>query len=320
MKKISNLLGKGSLFHIGDLECMSHGRQLANFLPEDLPTLWADLPNPVKLFFKISFVAICHQINWDYLQLRIYKKIIIESSDPLETVYSITPRMMSEWLSDYPKPDRVKATERARLLRNVAIVVKNEFHGNLDYFYEAVSGWSLEHDEFERNMNVFEAYKSDPLRKKTNVLSHEIVTEKIYSIKGIKNLKPAIDYHIMRTYLRTGRVVPRDPELFRFFTGAPNPRTYIVSELRKSVSEALVLTAHYAGLNIAQTNFIEWQIGRSICTNQNPACSSDREVLLPESIKLLTIDRCPYIETCVAKNLFKELIELEEPVFTSTHF
>lgn len=320
MKRISSLLGKGSLFDISNIECMSHAQQISNFKPEHSSVLWQDLSAPSKLFFKIAFISICHQINWDYLQDKLYQKIFTANTNPLQTVGAITPSKLAEWLADYPKKDRIRASERARLLRNVAVVVNEQFSGSLDRLYLEISGWSLEHSQFEKNMDIFEAYQSDPLRKKTNVLSHEVVTEKIYKIIGVDHLKPAVDYHIMRNYLRSGRVIPKDPELIKFFTGTPNPRTYIVSELRKSVSEALILTSHYAGLNIAETNFIEWQIGRSICTNHTPACLTRETQNLPRSIQALTTDRCPYIETCMAKNLLTEFIELEEPIFISSHF
>jgi hypothetical protein len=320
MKTINDVLSSGALFEIDDIACMSHALKIKDYSPTETAEPWHVLPTELRLFLKVAFISICHQINWDYLQKTIYEKIALSHDDPLDLVSRITSKTIEEWLSDYPKKDRVRAKERAKLIRNVGQTINSNFKGDLKYFYMTLSESSLKNKEFELVMDNFEAYGQDPLKKKTNVLSHDICTEQIFKIKDEDYLQPAIDYHIMRIYLRTGRVVPKDKALFKYFTGTPNPRGTIISQLRNAVGEALRMTAHYSNLNIAQTNFIEWQLGRSICTNSEPACKNSREISLPNSISKLIRDRCPYIEECAANNLMMELINFEEPLYISTRY
>ncbi|WP_162886060.1 hypothetical protein, partial [Pseudomonas syringae] len=238
----------------------------------------------------------------------------------LVAVNNITATTIEEWLHDYPKRDRIRAKERARLIRDIAQKIIEHYDADLKLFYNTLSNSSLKGKEFEKIMDLFESYRQDPLRKKTNVLSHEIVTEQIFKIKDIDHLQPAIDYHIMRIYLRTGRVVPKNKEIHKYLMGAPNPRAYIVSQLRKTVGEALKLTSHYANLDIAQTNFIEWQLGRSICTNTEPACKTKKTYPVPDAIYRLINDRCPYINECLANTLMVDFIKFEEPLFISSNY
>ena len=84
----------------------------------------------------------------------------------------------------------------------------------------------------------------------------------------MENIKPAIDYHVMRLYLRTGKVI------FEQLKGLPRPRARLVRLLRSTVAEALRLTANYSKLTIPDVNYIEWQLGRNICINEQPLCAA----------------------------------------------
>lgn len=318
MKSTNSILGKGQIFDIDPIACMQHAYAIKNFIPEDIIEPWHQHAPEDQLLFKVAFISICHQFNWDFLQTRLYEKIFSSASPLLETIENITPSTISEWLHDYPKKERIHAIERAKLIRNVASVITENFNGSPKEFYDTLSQSSLGRKEFQDIMDLFDAYKKDPLKKKTNVLSHEITSERIFRIEDEGNLEPAVDYHIIRIYLRTGRVLAKDEELYKYFKGTPNPRGYIVSQLRKTVSDALKLTAHYANLNIAQVNFIEWQLGRSTCTNKTPRCALPPPNNAPTSIKKLFDSKCPYADCCTALTQMKEFIEFEEPLFFST--
>lgn len=320
MKSTSSVLGRGKIFDIDAIACMQHAHKISSFSPIPLREQWHKQPLEDQLLFKIAFISICHQINWDYLQNKLYENLFSPRVSLLETIDGITSSTISSWLSDYPKKERVRAAERAKLIRNIATTVKAKFDGSPLKLYETLSTSTLQNKKFEEVMNSFEAYRKDPLKKKTNVLSHEITTEQIYTIPDLDFLEPAVDYHIMRIYLRTGRVIPKDESLFKYFKGTPNPRGYIVDQLRKTVSEAIKLTAHYANLNIAQINYIEWQLGRSTCTNENPRCQLPPPNDLPTSILSLFHGQCPFSEHCTAHTRIKEFIEFEEPLFVSTHY
>lgn len=310
----------GHPFDIAPLACMQQAEQIKSYKKGKTLEPWSKYPPEIKLLFKVAFISICHQINWDYLQNKLFEKLLKTSDNPLSVIAEITTSTIHEWLADYNKKDRIRAAERARLIRNIASTIKEHFNNNPLQFFIKLSQASIGGGEFEKIMDLFEAYKKDPLKKKTNVLTHEICSEKIYQIIDEHNIEPAVDYHIIRLYLRSGRVVPRDTSLFKYFQGAPNPRNYLVTQLRKTVSEAVKLTAHYAKLNIAQVNFIEWQLGRSVCTNITPACQDNRKIVTDPSILKLISKRCPYIDSCTAIHNMEELISFEEPIFISSHY
>lgn len=320
MKTTNSVLGRGKIFDVDPMACMQHAFKLRSFIPDEIKEPWHAHTPAEQLLFKVAFISICHQFNWDFLQNRLYEKLFSSTAPLLSTIESITANTINSWLSDYPKKERIRAAERAKLIRNVATVINKNFEGDANNFYLHLSRCSINNKEFEETLNAFEAYQKDPLKKKTNVLSHEITTEHIFKIPDEENLEPAIDYHIIRIYLRTGRIIAKDKELFKYFTGTPNPREYIVSQVRKAVSEAVKLTAHYANLNVAQVNFIEWQLGRSTCTNETPRCELPPKVGVPKSIENLFKPQCPFIDCCTAFTQLNEFIEFEEPLFFSTHY
>lgn len=320
MKKLNDLLGSGDLFSVDMFACMSHAETLKNHKQTIQKQPWNIYPAEIQLIFKVAFISICHQINWDYLQHTLAQKILTNEADILDILQNVSAKKISCWLEDYPRKERVRAQERATLIKDVGIKIASEFNSDLKLFYSQVSNATLAGNQFEKIMDTFEAYRKDPLKKKTNVLTHDLTTEKIIDFRDKENLKPAVDYHIIRTYLRTGRVIPKDTELFKFFKGAPNPRNYIIKKLRETVSEAVMLTAHYAGINVAEINYIEWQIGRNACTNKDPICKNERPNNLPLSIKKLSLSACPYEKECLAFNRIEEFIEFEEPIFITSHY
>lgn len=318
MKKLNDLLGSGDLFSVDPFACMAHAETLKKHKLKTPKEHWNSYSPEVQLLFKTAFISICHQINWDYLQHTLSQKILTNDADTLDILQSVSAKTISSWLEDYPKKERIRAQERAFLIRDVGKKIATNFDSDLQEFYKTLSNATLGNNQFEKTMDIFEAYRKDPLKKKTNVLTHDLTTENIIQFRDQENLKPAVDYHIIRTYLRTGRVIPKDKALFKFFKGAPNPRNYITKKLRETVNEAVKLTAHYAGINVAEVNYIEWQIGRNACTNKEPICQNKRTNHLPFSIKKLAPTACPYEKECLAFNKMEEFIEFEEPIFITS--
>ncbi|BEH15619.1 hypothetical protein [Marinobacter shengliensis] len=314
MKKIEDLLSK-ELFKIDPISCMEHAKVLRTYTRpiEALP--WSSEDKPDQLIFKVAFISVCHQFNWDFLQSQIAEDLFKNRENILERLQVITAADVSDLLKDYPKQQRVRAKERAKLLRDIGTQIKNIF-GDKFNFYQEISKTKFSDGSFHKTFDTFIAYSEDPLRKKTNILSHELVKESIIRFEDEEFVKPAIDYHIMRVYLRTGRVVPTDPAIFQQLGKTPNPRGTLVRILRESVSEAEELTAFYAGINVADLNYIEWQVARSICTNINPGCTAT-VIGVPDDVKKLCSQGCPYNSFCTAFNFDKRFIELEEPKFIS---
>jgi hypothetical protein len=333
MASLEQILSTGKSFTVDDMACMEHADVLKKYERPVEVFLWSSMPKEIQLTFKVAFISICHQFNWDYMQDTLAKNLLNQDRDIVDILIGLKSTDIDTWLKDYPKKERIRAKERAGILRNVGQVLKEQYGGDLDLFYKKCNGTNIGDEEsntaaeFHQIMDQFLGYRTDSLRKKTNVLTHDLYKEAIIDFADEKNVRPAVDYHIMRTYVRTGRVVPIDPILFRYLEGAPNPRGSLVRQLRKAVSEAEKLTAFYAGLNVADVNYIEWQIGRSICENKDPLCvSENKSFITAEDIYPLCSGSCPFINNCRSYNDysgFKDLsqfISFEEPKYISTNY
>lgn len=321
MKTPEQILSQGPPFMVDPSVCMQHAEVIKAYRRPVETHYWSSSPLHVQLGFKVAFISICHQFNWDFMQDTLAKNILGFGEDLPEKLSVVSSKNISEWLKDYPKQERVRSAERAKLLRNVGEVLCKKYDGNLAKFHDECSSVELENGGFHRLMNGFVGYSTDVLQKKTNVLSHDLVKEGIVQFKDEQHIKPAIDYHIMRLYLRTGRVVAADTGVYRFLRGAPNPRTSLVKNLRKTVSEAEELVAYYSGLNVADVNYIEWQIGRSICLNAKPLCVIDNSVInIAADVGVLCSGGCPYVSTCSAKNRDAEFLDFEEPNYVSSDY
>lgn len=315
MKAIENILATNKAFLIDEMACMQHAKVIKNYLPTFLSTAWEAYPKDVQLGFKVAFISVCHQFNWDFLQKCLSENLLGSSYPLVYVLQNIRSIDLEDWLQDYPKKERIQAKMRAKILRDIGNTFARKFDSNLTIFHDTCSKAKLGDKTFEKLMDNFPAYKSDSLRKKTNVLSHDLIKEKIVIFEDPKEAEPAVDYHIMRLYLRTGRVVPTDKALFRFIEGSPNPRGSLVRQLRESTSKAVKLTAFYSDLNVADVNYIEWQIGRSICLNINPACKNHNfsTAELASDIIPLCRNQCPYINDCLSANTDPRFINFEEP-------
>ncbi len=321
MKTIEQVLSSGRAFYVDEIACMDHARVIHSYQrPVELFD-WSGEPKHIQFAFKVAFISVCHQFNWDYLQSSISKYLLGDPTDIVNKLRNTKSTSIDELLKDYPKQERVRSKERAALLRDVGNVINLDFGGCLQRFYEKASSLSIQNGDFHSFMDRFEGYRTDSLRKKTNVLTHDLLKEGIVGFRPNEDVLPAIDYHIMRLYLRTGRVIPSDKVVFKFLTGSPNPRGALVKSLREAVSEAEVLTAYYSGLSVADVNYIEWQVGRSICLNDDPFC--DREIIgkaLPDDIASICSNHCPYSESCLAFNTDRRFILFEEPDYISTNY
>ena len=321
MKRIEHLIAGGKCFHIDPSACMQHAESIRLFKPSQEVHAWSHLPKSTQLVFKVAFISICHQMNWDFLQDALARNLLSNNANILENLSNVSPMDISAWLGNYPKKERIRAKERAHLLRDVFQVLATEFNSDPDYFYQNCAEAQLGNNGFHALLDKFESYRTDPLRKKTNVLTHDLYKEKIVNFSDSQNIEPAVDYHIMRLYLRTGRVVPADESIFSFLEGEPKPRGSLVRQLRRQVSEAAKLTAYYANLNVAEVNYIEWQIGRSICHNKQPECQkTEGEILVAKDVRKLFTGRCPYMSSCLSYNQLPRFIDFEEPIYISKHY
>ena len=320
MTRIEALLAKPGIFRVDPTACMLHAERIRNFQAIVHSGKWSLAPKSIQLAFKTVFISICHQFNWDFLQSALADYFFDGNVLSADVLCGLRASDVANILAEYPKKDRIRSQERARILRNIGEVIRDDFNGDWDLFYATCENSQLGTGEFHKIFDRFDGYRSDPLRKKTNVLSHDLFQEKILTFNDSKNIHPAVDYHIMRVYLRTGRVIPIDQSVFPFIQGAPNPRGTLVRALRSAVSDAEKLTAFYSGVSIPALNYLEWQIGREICLNGDPRCTLGPSKPCAEDIYQFCGDQCPYVDVCLSKTLLPSFLSFEEPNYVSTDY
>jgi hypothetical protein len=236
-------------------------------------------------------------MNWDFLSERLSPLFDAKGRDA-RVLSTTTAREVDAWLAGYHRPERIKPKERAALLRDVGATIVREFKGNAVSLLKGAGRRLHGHDGFMERLDRFQAFREDPLRKKSSVLVHEIVRDGIANFEDSSQIAPAIDYHIMRLYLRSGRVVPLHPETLDLLKKDSAPRPRLVKLLREVVSEAVSLTAFYAAMSIPEVNSLEWQIGRDVCDRGRPNCSGGNFSIAARFG--LASDGCPYAGFCRA--------------------
>lgn len=312
---MSRLYSKNPI-EIDLMACSSAGDVLSSYVAEVSETAWSNWSIEDKFTFKLVFIAICHNINWNYLQNTLAEKFIEDpfrlSTNFLEKVNATT---FKKWLSNYDKPDRIRAKERAALIRDIGFVLNNKFSGKAFNIYLRSDGTLYGSRGLHSLLNEFKAYSSDPLRKKANVLIHDLMRENIVSFPDIDLIEPAVEYHIMRLYERTGRVYSRKEELRAALTEGEPLTPWFIKVVRQKVAEALSYTAGVAKKTVPDVNYIEWQIARIICKANIPNCIAEKDSSneLPEDIRRIFRGSCPYIKFCYAF-AHPEDLELREPI------
>ncbi|MCF4123880.1 hypothetical protein [Methylobacterium sp. SyP6R] len=310
MRRDRPLLDKalnGSAFGVDPVSCVAAARILVgiraahqNFeLRRDYQT---------EILFRLSLGAICHQINWDFISKHLG---LAFDEEGISAAYlaNVTARDISRWFGTYHRPERLRAQERASLLRDLGTSLLRIWNGDIAKMLDDTEFNIQGSRGFLAQLDKFEAFREDPLRKKSNVIVHDLVRDKLVPFKDENSISPAIDYHIMRMYLRNGRVYPLHHETMLLLKGDSTPRPRLVKLLRQAVSEALSLTAFYAGMSIPQVNGLEWEIGREKCDRISPQCQIVGQL---DEGQFINKSICIYSEFCRAYS-DPNFLSLREP-------
>jgi hypothetical protein len=262
----------GPAFRVDAMACASaaqilRGLDLAGRAPD------SDRPRSSELLLRLSVAAVCHQINWDFVSSRLALAFDEFQGDP-RFLSSVTARHVAAWLAGYRRAERIRARERAAFLRDVGKIVVGRYSGDAELLLIESKGRLHGPGGLLARLDDFSAFSKDPLRKKSNVFAHEVIRDRLGQFADQDKIAPAVDYHIMRLYLRSGRVVPIHGMTFTLLKTSFAPRPRLVKLMREAVSEALSLTALYAGMSIPEVNELEWEIGRGVCERAKPQCES----------------------------------------------
>ncbi len=315
LRRMDQILTQDNLFRIDLLQCSQAAARMAdcNWAVESTDAAGS---RERAILIRLAVAAICHQFNWDFLTQSLTREIAADD-EPVAKLANVDARQLYAWLEAYPKKERIRAKERAALLRDLGNELQDRYLGRAENLILDASKKLLGAKGLMRRLDDFEAFRQDPLRKKSNVFVHELVRERIARFEDEEAIDPAIDYHIMRIYLRTGRVVPKHRETLHILRSKQPTRPRLVKLLRQTVAEAVRSTAFYAALPVPDVNYIEWQLGRGVCTVNEPSCESGTRFSDPV-ITTLSESRCPYAEFCAALRDDRWLIA--EPHYQGSFF
>lgn len=287
---------------------------LAEIMPKER-ILFSDFPLQTAIVCEMVCSAICHQMNWDFLRNVVYSKTSEDMKWVLpEYLSQITDAEVFEMLSDYDKPERIRKDERSLILRNLGNWLK-KYHSVNQIFWDE-NGMLLECEEVRTNLLLCDAFSNDPEEKKLQLL-----LQKLSSYKELSGLaqyyQPAIDYHLVRSYLRRGLLIPNSKYAKEYINNTTAERKEsTMAAIRQLCSQLLLEICEYTNINTSIVNQIEWHIGRSVCIRDEPDCflKTDEAQWVREKF-----DRCPFWNTCMAKDN-TDLFNLNEPTYRGISF
>ena len=265
---------------------------------------------------EIISAAICHQINWDYLRKRIYEKT---KSTPewlhFENLEIIDVDEVYNLLSTYEKKERIRAEERCEIINQIGNWAKT-FIDIKNVFFES-KGKLLDYDNIHNNMLLCSAFSGDPQEKKLQLL-----IQKLSAIESLEELslyyRPAIDYHLIRNYLRRGLIYSKTKHAREYIENNLAERTEkTVAAIRMHCSNMMYEISAYTGLNISIINLIEWNIGRSVCTQDKADCrleAKSSQWLKP------VFNVCPFYNTCMARCCNQDYLIIQEPNYNGSSY
>jgi hypothetical protein len=296
----------GVPFSIDKFRCHEAAKILSAYRPGEEMLPWSNAARSAQFAFKTLFISICHQMNWDVLQSALADWMLPEPDRRLPEFANTPAGQIRALLQHYPKQERVRANERAAILRDTAAQLQ-QLMAPGGAFDRLIEQPRLEgRDGFYDIIGQIAAFRGDPLEKKMRVLAHDLYREGIVPFADPENLRPAVEYHLIRLYLRTGRVFPTHPAVVEELIGEPHPaRRRLVMLLRGAVDQAMRETSFFAGVDIATLNYVEWQLGRTICVSElsrtwHSYCLSAPKGDLVHDVRQLVGRGCPYAMGCRA--------------------
>lgn len=289
---------------------------ILSVIPQEKVT-FLDFDLNTAILCEIVSSAICHQINWDFLReaLRNYTANNKDWLSP-HTLATVEADVVEEMLGQYHRQENIKAHERARMLRLLGVWTGN---------YKQIKDVFLEEDgklkplqTIRDTMLQCSVFSSDPEEKKLNLLFQKL--DVIPALSGIGSYaKPAIDYHLLRLYLRRGLLYARTKYAYEFISNPEIERKeWTIAGIREHASALLSQIALYTGLTISAVNLIEWNVARSICDREHPDCG-----LCGEEAHWLRkgFNKCPFHKTCASVNLSCNGIQfIKEPSYIGTSY
>ena len=287
-----------------------------------------DSPAWLALWAEIVFVSVCHQTNWDRLHSHIM-------NIAMRTPEKITPRRLSDLslddaralLEDGLEPRALQSKADLKERHRLLLSLGNQ--ADLALSDVSLNDWAANGVRLAGGGGLYSAletipaYSEDPLRKKARILAQQWAAFQLASIEDPENILPAIDYHLIRLYMRTNRVHPLQRNDYEKFSTQRMASESKVGDIRHAVEEAMHYTAAAAEMRIDELNHIEWQIARSFCVREEPRCDAGplEEKPVEESLAQLGISQggCPFRDLCYARKN-PVLLRLQDPSLSKSFY
>lgn len=265
---------------------------------------------------EIICAAICHQINWDFLRRQVYERTkLVPKWLEFDHLAAITECEVYKMLCTYDKPDRIRAKERSSIIRKIGTWAK-EFDEIKEVFFENEDKL-LDYEIIHSNILLCSPFSEDPQEKKLQLL-----VQKLSSLEKMKGLsqyyRPAIDYHLIRNYLRRGLIYSKTKHGREFIeNNFVERKEKTVAAVRMHCACMMDEISLYTGLDIGVINLIEWHIGRSVCTQNKADCkleTKDSQWLKP------VFETCPFYNTCMARCYNQSYLKIQEPNYNGSSY
>lgn len=240
--------------------------------------------------------AICHSMNWDFLRRAVSKRTHSnENWVTPEYLRKMKNTDILELLAGYSKPERFREQERCEMLNILGESVAIRY-GNFSHIFLDENGCVKPQNEIDEFFNSCSVFSSDKEQKKYQVLLQNLSGYSLLSDVG-NYCAPAIDYHIIRTYIKRGYISPRTAYAREYlFNSKSNKRENTMAAIRSLCSQVVQGLSWCSILSAKDINNIDWWIGRSVCIRDEPDCylnNKESQWLKPK------FNICPFNEQCI---------------------
>lgn len=278
-------------FHADMLETTY--KALSTIVPKEV-VQFTKLPIEHAVVCEMICSAICHQMNWDFLRNAVLRKTL-SKPNWIEAINlsTIQTKEVEELFDGYDKIERIRAEERAKLLRVLGTTFVDLPRGFNEIFFNEDRNPQVSLAILSK-LSLCSIFRNDPVEKKVQLLLQKLSTYKGFEDVG-SICKPTIDYHIIRSFLRRGFLVPKTKYAREFVTTDAIRTEQTVGAIRKHCTEIISLLSKITRQSIAAVNNIEWWLGRSVCIEKCPLC----DLGTTESEWLF-----PYFNVCPFKKVF----------------
>jgi hypothetical protein len=279
---------------------------------------FSDLSLEYTIGCEVVCAAICHQINWDFLRKAVFEMTTADKKwISLNSLSKITIADVNHLLHEYDKPERIRGKERSLMLRSLGESLESSGYNTYCDIFFSENYQVREPNKIISVINSSKAFSSDPEEKKTQLLLQNLSDYTELS-ELASFCKPAIDYHIIREFLRRGLVLP-ETQIGNDFIFNPDVqrKEQTVAALRKLCADIFHLLAWLTGCDIKTLNSIEWWMGRSVCLKEHPDCE-----LMSNSAQWLKpiFQKCPFFDSCHAIQVDRRFLNIIEPNYRGSSY